>query len=266
VADVEHASGPGWSLHLGRWQDALSHVGEVDALIVDAPYSERTHEGMRVGVMGDAGSLHGNRKYTRDTVAYDSWTAEDVQSFVASWAPRTRGWIVSVTDHRLAPAWEDAYAAVDRYSFQPLPFLEMGKQPRMGGDGPASWSCWICVARPRARRFQSWGSLPGGYLAPDAVVGNRGERLVKGGKPLWLMRALVRDYTRPGDLVCDPCAGGSTTLLAAVMEGRRAIGAEMDPAHYLIGKRRLERGFTAPLFAESAGRPAEQLELAGGEK
>lgn len=50
------------------------------------------------------------------------------------------------------------------------------------------------------------------------------------GKPSWLMRALVRDYSLPSDLVCDPMAGWGSTLRAALDEGRRAIGAEIDPA------------------------------------
>jgi site-specific DNA-methyltransferase (adenine-specific) len=62
---------------------------------------------------------------------------------------------------------------------------------------------------------------------------------VVGGKTLGLMRSIVRDYTRPGDLVCDPCAGGGTTLLAARMDGRRSIGAEMMPEHCDIARRRL---------------------------
>ncbi len=32
-------------LRLGRWQEALADVGEVDAVITDPPYSARTHEG-----------------------------------------------------------------------------------------------------------------------------------------------------------------------------------------------------------------------------
>jgi site-specific DNA-methyltransferase (adenine-specific) len=250
-------------LRLGRWQEALADVAEVDALIVDAPYSSRTHAGMRIGVMKGVDPRPSARKYDRQTVAYDHWTPEDVDEFVAAWSPRTKGWIVSVTDHVLGPAWERAYQAAGLYTFHPLPFLEMGKQPRMSGDGPASWSCWIYVARPKQRRFQSWGSLPGAYVAPESVVGTRGDRYVKGGKPLWLMRALIRDYSRPGDLICDPCAGGATTLLAALQEGRRAIGAEMDPAHYEIGRKRLSRGFTAPLFVEGARPPAVQLDLTG---
>jgi site-specific DNA-methyltransferase (adenine-specific) len=71
-----------------------------------------------------------------------------------------------------------------------------------------------------------------------------------GGKPLALMRAIIRDYTRPGDLVMDCFAGGGTTLLAAAMEGRRAIGAEMDPETYAKAKARLAKGYTKPLFVD----------------
>ena len=61
------------------------------------------------------------------------------------------------------------------------------------------------------------------------------------------MRPIVRDYSRPGDLVCDPCAGGGTTLLAAVIEGRKAIGAELDPATFDLAAKRLRRGYTPNL-------------------
>jgi DNA modification methylase len=71
-----------------------------------------------------------------------------------------------------------------------------------------------------------------------------------GEKPLSLMRTLVRDYSRPDDLVCDPFAGSGTTLLAAAMEGRSAIGAEMDPKTYELAVRRLSKGYTERLFRE----------------
>jgi len=58
------------------------------------------------------------------------------------------------------------------------------------------------------------------------------------------MRAIVRDYSRPGELVCDPCAGGGTTLLAAVLEGREAIGTELDPKTFELAVARLRKGYT----------------------
>jgi len=78
------------------------------------------------------------------------------------------------------------------------------------------------------------------------------------------MRALIRDYSRPGDLICDPCAGGGTTLLAAAIEGRRAVGAEMDTKHYEIARKRIAKGWTPTLFSE-APTAAAQLKLGDDE-
>ena len=71
---------------------------------------------------------------------------------------------------------------------------------------------------------------------------------VVGGKPLALMAAIVRDYSRPGDLVCDPFVGSGTTALAALSEGRRFVGSEQKPEHYEIARRRLDRGYTPTMF------------------
>jgi hypothetical protein len=241
-------------LRQGRWQDCLADV-ECDALITDTPYSERTHDGLQ-GRKGLDPRYSPDACLTRAAVKYDGWTADNVHEFVAHWAPRTRSWFATITDHVLGPAWEAALLAAGKYVFQPLPFLEMGKQPRLNGDGPASWTCWIYVARPKERRFGSWGSLPGGYVPPPFEHGSHGGRFVKGGKPMWLMQSLIRDYTRPGDLVCDPCAGGGTTLLAAATEGRRAIGAECMPEHFEIARKRLSKGFTRSMFSDVERKPA----------
>lgn len=226
------ASGSGWELRLGRWQDALADV-ECDALITDPPYSERTHTTYRD--MAEVG---------RRPIAYSSFSAEDVDAMVDALAPRVRGWMAIFCDHGLIGAYESAMERHGRYVFAPLACMEPGSRVRLSGDGPCQWSVWLVVSRPKSRAFQKWGALPGGYVV-SASDGWRGAPSVGGrsgvigGKPLALMRAIVRDYTRPGDLVCDPCAGGGTTLLAARMEGRRAIGAEMMPEHYDIARRRL---------------------------
>jgi site-specific DNA-methyltransferase (adenine-specific) len=235
-------------LRVGRWQEALADVASVDVLITDPPYSERTHAGMLVGTKF-VNPNHGRNPYSRSGVAFTHWTASDVTAFVEHWTPRVRGWIVIVTDDVLAPVFQSTLERCDRYAFAPLPFVEVGKQPRLSGDGPASWTCWIVVARPSCKPYSAWGSLPGAYVPERSNY--YGKREIKGGKPLWLMQALVRDYSRPGDLICDPCAGGATTLLAAAIEGRRAIGAEMDPATYALACKRLGRGYTPSMFSDA---------------
>ena len=231
-------------LRCGTYQDVLANVAMVDAVIVDAPYSARTHNGGAT-----AGKVFDVSK--RRELSYDGWTPAQVRAFVQSWSPRCRGWMVTITDHTLAPVWAAAMEDAGRYVFAPLPWLAPGSRVRLAGDGPSSWTCWIIVGRPRTGTFRDgtkahkWGTLPGGYN----VTSERGSHI--GGKPSKLMRMLVNDYSRPGDLVCDPCAGWATTLLAAAQEGRRAVGAEMDPETYADALKRLDRDTQqADLFSD----------------
>jgi site-specific DNA-methyltransferase (adenine-specific) len=85
--------------------------------------------------------------------------------------------------------------------------------------------------------------VPGAYDAPT-VKGSG----IAGAKPINLMRAIVRDYSRPGDLVVDPFCGSGTTALACAQEGRRCITSEEKPEHFAIAQRRLARGYTPGLF------------------
>lgn len=227
-------------LRLGDYRETLSDV-TCDLLCVDAPYSARTHGGHRSGandlryemmtttVNGRKVKVPNPRPHQRRSIDYDGWTPDDVRFFVDFFAPRTRGWMISITDHVLAPVWAEAMESTGRYVFAPIPWVAPGSRVRLQGDGPSSWTCWIIVGRPRTgedrngRPFSKWGTLPGAYV----VTQERG--IVVGNKPLALMAQLVDDYSRPGDTVCDPCAGGGTTLLAARKLGRDAIGSELDP-------------------------------------
>ena len=53
------------------------------------------------------------------------------------------------------------------------------------------------------------------------------------------MRHWVRQVSKPGELVCDPFLGSGTTALACVLEGRRFVGADLDPACVETTRRRL---------------------------
>jgi site-specific DNA-methyltransferase (adenine-specific) len=234
-------------LRLGRWQDVLAGV-ECDALICDPPYSARTHEGSTDEVLNATGkkaTLKSGRSMsdsTRRPLNYTSWTPADVSAFVSSWAPRTKGWMVCVTSHDLVSAYEQALAEQKRLTFAPLPWFSPGSRVRLTGDGPSSWTCWIVVSRPRRAPYAKWGTLPGGYVFPPEKCP------VVGGKPLGLMQAIVRDYSRPGDLVVDPFCGSGTTALACAMEGRRCVTSEELPDHYEIAKKRLGRHYQPALF------------------
>lgn len=254
-------------LRHGRWQDVLEGV-ECDTLIGDPPFGKRTHVGH------DHANTPAKGQFERP-IGFAHWTEDHVFEFVRSWSPRTRGWIVQHTSHDLIPAWEQALAEQGRYAFAPLVYLDEGKAPRTVGDGPASWWNPIMVARPRTGGWlKDWRrkrkaldlscSLPGSYRRSKGDVVHtsaQGKRV--GGKPLGVTRAIVRDYSFAGDLVCDPTAGHGTTLLAALYEGRRALGSEVDSEAHAAACARLAQGHTLDMFRGlgQASAPPEQQGL-----
>lgn len=273
---------------------ACASTGTVaDALIVDAPYSARTHAGHddgtasanRVQSWAAGRAARGQTKMSRGVttktrvnyalktgaarreIEYQAWTGTDVSAFVSAFAPLCL-WFLSLTDHVLAREWERALSDADRYAFSPIACIEKWSRVRIDGTGPAQWATQLVVARPRLRSFlDAWNQKRWSHgLAPQGgYCGGAEKKPVTGGKPLWLMRAIVGDYTAPGDVVCDPCMGAGTTLVAAVELGRIALGCEPDAGRFEMARKRLATARPqAVLRLDVAGVDGEQTGLALG--
>ncbi|RPH64969.1 MAG: hypothetical protein EHM89_00070 [Acidobacteria bacterium] len=230
------------TLHPGKWEDVLPGI-TCSALITDPPYSARTHAA--VTTRNDDTDPAGL------TPAYAPWTPDDVHAFVRSWSARVSGWMVCLCDDELIPAYRAAYESVGRYAFAPVPCVIRGMSCRMQGDGPSSWVVYAMVGRPRTEAFVGGWTNPGAYVVGAEGNGRAGGSPRGGGrgKPAALEHALVRDYSRPGDLVCDPMAGWGGFMAAALAHGRRAVGAEMDADAYREAVRRLKRPLQIDMFS-----------------
>ena len=242
VALSQQPAPKGIDLRLGDWRETMSDV-VVDTLITDPPYGERTHAANTVESLNGVGMVRASGavdppRYRRALV-YDSFTAEDVVEFVSSWKDRVGGWWCIFSCSDLAHVWRGALEEIGLFAFAPIACVASGGTVRLAGDGPANWTVYLNVARPRHAPYSKWGSLPGAYIMrgrdPDPMC-----RI--GGKRIDLMRAVVRDYTKQGDLVGDPFAGHGTTLLACEALGRRAVGSEIEPEAHAIGLERIARG------------------------
>jgi DNA modification methylase len=66
-------------------------------------------------------------------------------------------------------------------------------------------------------------------------------------KPVRLMRWLCRLVTPPGGLVLDPFAGSGSCGVAAVLEGFRYLGAELEPEYADIAEARIAHAVADPL-------------------
>lgn len=231
-------------LRCGDWRDVLADV-ECDALITDPPYGPRTHEWHDAGVEGVHRESRSDEERRREggggpaarrrKLNYGSWQPEDVREFVAAWAPRVRGWFCAMSCSDLMPVWREALDAAGLCTFAPVACVIRAMSVRLSGDGPSSWTIYLNVARPRTPAMKAWGALNGAYVVsrdPGHI----------GGKPLELMTSIVRDYSRPGDVIVDPCAGLATTGIAAEMLGRRFVGAEVDPDTHAKALARIAAG------------------------
>lgn len=228
------------TLFLGRWQD--HPLPNYDHVITDPPYGERCHAGQKWKTDGSPSSERYRRMTrSRDSIStqglgYEHLTEDDVLELVARTAPKCGGWWCAMTSHDLVPVYERALGDAGRYVFAPIACVQPGQNVRLAGDGPSNWTVWMVVSRRREADAAKWGALPGAYV----VSPERGAAGVAGAKPLDLMCAIVRDYSRVGDVILEPYAGSGTTLVAAEMLGRSAIGYEVRPEAYRIAQARLE--------------------------
>ena len=58
-------------------------------------------------------------------------------------------------------------------------------------------------------------------------------------KPLNIIRTLIFNSSREGDVVYDPYMGSGTTAVACIIEKRNFIGSEIDSKYYKVAKDRI---------------------------
>lgn len=76
--------------------------------------------------------------------------------------------------------------------------------------------------------------------------------------PIELVERCVLALTDPGDWVFDPYAGVGSALIAALKRGRKAMGAEKEPAYVNEAADRIERYYRGELPIRPLGKPIHQ--------
>jgi site-specific DNA-methyltransferase (adenine-specific) len=86
------------------------------------------------------------------------------------------------------------------------------------------------------------------FYAPRATRKERGEyNNHPTPKPIALMEYLVKIYCPAGKVVIDPFCGSGSTGIAAINQGKKFIGIDLDPDYIEISRKRIEDHCKVPL-------------------
>jgi site-specific DNA-methyltransferase (adenine-specific) len=177
-----------------RFQDADVGDETLDAIITDPPYP---------------------KEYLPVYADLAAWAARKLKPGGSAFVMCGQAWLPEVfahltSDSRLSYRWTLAYLTPGGQSVQVFPrTVNTFWKPVLWlvkGDYLGDWLGDVAQSKPNDndKRFHEWGQSESG------------------------MADLIRRGSRAGDVVCDPFAGGGTTISVAAALGRRTIAIECD--------------------------------------
>lgn len=257
---VQHLTDPGLTLHRGNGIAGLAAMATarelVDHAFFDPPYSGHVHANGRRGHStrtardGDGG---GRGIASPRILGFRPITAQEISDTMHLVSMVIRRWTGVFSDVESCHLWREAGERAGLEYVRTAFWSRLLGAPQFTGDRPAVAAEVITLFHRAAGRkrwngggkrgiYPARGSYDDPLLYEHAVAKTTGGevRIHKAQKPLALMLDLLRDFTDPGELVCDPFAGAATTAVAARDLGRRFVGWELDQRTHAAAVRRLE--------------------------
>jgi site-specific DNA-methyltransferase (adenine-specific) len=234
------------TLWQGRCEDVLPTLEPIDHVITDPPYSEHVHSNARSSRMqsaNDRGGKYGADSRRNVDLGFDHLTP-DLRAFAAEqFARLARRWVLVFSDIESDHLWRDDLTTAGLDYVRTGIWHKVGSTPQFSGDRPATAVEAITICHPKGRKRWNGGGSHAIWSVP--IVLDRGrngtERLHSTQKPEPLFRALVDQFTDPGDVILDAFGGSGTTAIAARYLGRKTVLIEEDEARAEVAAKRLGR-------------------------
>ena len=234
--------GHGVTLWLGDARKLVPQIGCVDAVITDPPYGEISY-GWDRWPKGWPGWLETDQLWCFTSLRTLLDRAGEFAA--AGW---TLGQDVVWEKHNGSSAATDRFRRVHELAVHWYRGRWSGlhhQVPRI----PAPEGRPVGGVLRRRNKPEHWHGIgPGGYVYGDTRMARsvvREKSAQRGAwhptqKPLGLIRQLVTYSVPSGGVVLDPFCGSGTTLVAARLDGRRAIGIERSKSYLRAAVRGLE--------------------------
>lgn len=247
TAELARQLASSYACENGTLEGVTTDEGVFDHVLTDPPYDRRTQDNTRRGRKTDTSISDAM------PLGFDPMNAERRARWARWIATACRGWALVFSDHESSMLWAADLERAGMMYVRSAIWVrtyddELGPErpthsgaPQFRGDRPAVGHEVIvcCHARNRGARtpLMQWngGGKAAVYTAP-VVRGSA--RVHTTQKPLRLIRDLVADFFRPGQIIADPFAGSGTTMVAAKLAGIGCAGIELDPKYASYAARR----------------------------
>ena len=235
--------GRGIQIFLGDCRDVLPLLEKdsVDLLVTDPPYAVSVagigRWEMRYGRTTDLDFFPGDT----DWVAMTATVTEAVGAAREKLASHGSAY-VWCSHRQLGPL--TALFEGDGWSTRFLVWAKECPVPPAPGSGWPNAAELCLYSYRKGRRWQYPGVCPvrSNVITADAYrFGQPGKVAHPTQKPLAVLVPLLEASSQPGDIVLDCFAGSGSTLVAAKMLGRRAIGIEIDERYCQLAADRLRQ-------------------------
>lgn len=223
----------------------------VDHVITDPPFTQRTSEKSRSGAIGDGYVGIRDRRIGFDGI--DGQEGELVALFLAA-----NRWVIAFC----ALEQIGAYAAAAGPAWvRGTVWHRTNSAPQFTGDRPGQACEGIAIMHREGRKRWNRGGTSLLYVGPTVNAVSDQDRGTghPTAKPLWLMVAIVADFTDEGETILDPFAGSGTTGVAAKLNGRKAILIEKNERYCEIAAKRLRETEPGRLFDNVPRAKAQRL-------
>jgi site-specific DNA-methyltransferase (adenine-specific) len=224
------------TLYLGDCREVLPQIEAVDHVITDPPYARDVYVRMDSLARQDSGTAtrvgQGGRRVAKGggierMGAGDIGCIDEMLDDVADHVARlVRRWVVVFSDAETTWRWRTAIESRGLRYVRTGAWVKPDPMPQMTGDRPCVGFEPCTIGHADGSMRWNGGGRAAVWTHNTAKGGDRPDHPCP--KPLPLMRDLVLDFTDPSDLILDPFAGSATTLRAAKILGRMAVGIERD--------------------------------------
>lgn len=225
----------GMTLYQANCLDLAPALGRFDHAIFDPPYEQSLHDAKSAG---KARKLRKDGGKELETLPFAG--IDEIRDDVVALGQQVDGWFAAFCTSEGIGPWAAAINASPMKYKRACHWIKPDSTPQLNGQCPAQGAEHFVTAWA-GTGFSRWNA--GGKRGVYTEMTNPKDR--HGGhpteKPWRLMRSLLFDFTNPGDLIADFFMGGGTTLVAAALTGRRAIGIELRSDYFEMACHRVEK-------------------------